>query len=93
MEVLRMHEAYRPIIEDGRGRFSEDLRVSASCHRSADQAHLIRQHQAASQGNPWDDLIAEHTGDCKGPQRWKPLRLGRHKEKKQYMKALTLEAK
>jgi hypothetical protein len=25
----RMHEAYRPIIDDGRGRFPEDLRVKA----------------------------------------------------------------
>ena len=25
-----MHEAYRPIIDDGRGRFPEDLRVKAS---------------------------------------------------------------
>ena len=24
-----MHEAYRPIIDDGRGRFPEDLRVKA----------------------------------------------------------------
>jgi hypothetical protein len=25
-----MHEAYQPIIDDGRGRFPEDLRVKAS---------------------------------------------------------------
>jgi len=25
----RMHEAYQPIIDDGRGRFPEDLRVKA----------------------------------------------------------------
>ena len=27
MEVRDMHEAYQPVIEDGRGRFPEDLRV------------------------------------------------------------------
>jgi hypothetical protein len=29
MEVRDMHEAYQPVIEDGRGRFPEDLRVKA----------------------------------------------------------------
>jgi hypothetical protein len=29
MEVSRMHEAYQPVIEDGRGIFPEDLRVKA----------------------------------------------------------------
>jgi len=29
MEVRDMHEAYQPIIDDGRGRFPEDLRVKA----------------------------------------------------------------
>jgi len=29
MEVRHMHEAYLPIIDDGRGRFPEDLRVKA----------------------------------------------------------------
>ena len=29
MEVRDMHEAYQPIIDDGRGSFPEDLRVKA----------------------------------------------------------------
>jgi len=29
MEVCEMHEAYQPVIDDGRGRFPEDLRVKA----------------------------------------------------------------
>ena len=29
MEVRDMHEAYRPVVDDGRGRFPEDLRVKA----------------------------------------------------------------
>jgi hypothetical protein len=29
MEVRDMHEAYQPLIDDGRGRFPEDLRVKA----------------------------------------------------------------
>ena len=29
MEAREMHEAYQPIIDDGRGRFPEDLRVKA----------------------------------------------------------------
>jgi hypothetical protein len=29
MEVRDMHEAYQPVIDDGRGRFPEDLRVKA----------------------------------------------------------------
>jgi hypothetical protein len=29
MEVCEMQEAYQPIVDDGRGRFPEDLRVKA----------------------------------------------------------------
>jgi hypothetical protein len=29
MEICEMQEAYQPIIDDGRGRFPEDLRVRA----------------------------------------------------------------
>jgi hypothetical protein len=45
-----MHEAYHPIIEDGRGRFPEDLRVKAPRGaRAAIAAAAERKHTSHSE--------------------------------------------